>query len=301
MRVELCLASIQCVWLPRQPFSILPLCDTKGHHCHSLQHTEADRVTSPKLLTRPKVTFFGRFLNLLCQRTRIFHFSRSLRIKGMKVGDGPAAVRTDSSPPIAELVTRQQAVETEASVSGAAVWCFRRSFACLWTLQVVMSETKTRELPVNTDEPSSKPRSCHFVFKIRNWSILLHYTLKHFVHTCAYPVHMFSPRWVLGFWSRGHVGGADGGGVSGVGPAGRTVSYQILYTHTHEQQPVNMTGWNTINVHIVGFYRTAEDKGMFLLDLFHILIWETAPQKWDSIWKPFPPSHQSRQIRFFTA
>lgn len=49
--------------------------------------------------------------------------------------------------------------------------------------------------------------------------------------------------------------------------------------HTNEHHPVNnMTGWNTVNVHIVGFYRTVEDKRMFLLDLFHILIWETDPQ-----------------------
>lgn len=76
--VELCLASIQSVWLPCQPFSILPLCDTKGRHCHSLQTHWGRTVTSPKTTRTPKSNFFrGIFVTFCVWRTRIFHFSQS--------------------------------------------------------------------------------------------------------------------------------------------------------------------------------------------------------------------------------
>lgn len=67
------------------------------------------------------------------------------------------------------------------------------------------------------------------------------------------------------------------------------LSYTHTHTNTHEHPPGNnMTGWNTINVHIVGFYGTVEDKRMFLLDFVpHINLGNSPPKMVFGLKNPF--------------
>lgn len=113
--VVLCLLSIQAR-LPRQPFyrcetqktAIAFLCNTNGAEPHHWHHQNCSFTGHQKLTFWLILPFVLRDPNL-----PLFTVSQD---QGMRVGDGPVAMETDSFPVI-ELMSRKQTVNTETPLS----------------------------------------------------------------------------------------------------------------------------------------------------------------------------------------
>lgn len=219
----LCRLSIQG-WLPCQPFSIQPLWNTKEHCCFSLQHSTGLNLTSDITDTAHSSTqkwlCVGWFYLL-------YIGSKSSTFTVIVGDEGWGWIRCHGNGLLFhQWADKQKTVDTR-TLSGAVeqllmtslLWHFKwishawdQTTWVTWMSFVVW----TREQPVGQSD------------RLLSWwhtqtSLL---QLKWLILNPSECVCVFRMSQISGFWPRRDIGRTDTGCVSGVRPAGWTVSHQ---------------------------------------------------------------------------